>query len=52
MVNPINPSIAIIVIKINAATMLIANDFSHPESKKCFTNADQINNTIIEAIKP
>jgi len=52
MAIPIIASTTVIAIKISTATMLMARAFSHPQSKKCFTKASQMINTIIEAIIP
>lgn len=49
---PINASTNAIATKITAAMMLIANAFSHPQSKKCFTNARIITNIIREEMIP
>lgn len=50
--NPRIPSTMTIAMKISTATMDIANAFSHPQSKKCFTRASQIISCIIEARNP
>lgn len=49
---PINPSITAIIIKIISATMLISNAFSHPQSKKCFTNPKIIISIIKDTMIP
>jgi hypothetical protein len=52
MTIPIIDSSTVIAMNMSTATMLMANAFSHPQSKKCFTKASQITSIMIEAIIP
>lgn len=49
---PIKVSNTAMAAKMRTTIMLIANAFSHPQSKKCFTSPNQTNSIIIDAMKP